>query len=85
MGLEAVRFPPPALRPSTCRLIMRRGTVDGRGLAPATLALGHALMEDRNLALEPVDQLPLGRDGGIQLINGLVLMGDANFQRVEAV
>src|SRR5690554_1431460 len=43
------------------------------------------LLNGVELALEQINLLPLRRDGRVQFIDGLVLIGNAGFQRVQAV
>ena len=65
-------------------LIMRGRPVHGGGLAGGLFGVGHALGEARHLALQPLDQLPLRRDGRVQILNRLVLMDHTHFKLVEA-
>jgi len=54
------------------------------GLAGGLFGVRHALGEARNLSLQPLDQLPLRRDGPVQILNRLVLMDHTHFKLVEA-
>ena len=63
---------------------MRGRPVHGGGLAGGLFGVGHALGEARHLALQPLDQLPLRRDGRVQILNRLVLMDHTHFKLVEA-
>ena len=65
-------------------LVVRRRAVDGSGLAGGLFGVGDALGEAGHLPLQPLDQLPLRRDGRVEVLNCLVLMGSAHFKLVEA-
>jgi len=55
-----------------------------RGLAHRALCLGKAIGQPRHLTFQPVDDLPLRRNGPVQILNGLFLMGHADFKFVNA-
>ena len=63
---------------------MRRGRLDRGRIAHGLFGLGDALGQPLDLALQPLDQLPLRRDRRVQILNRLVLMDDAHFKLVEA-
>lgn len=64
---------------------MRRGSIDrGGGIADGLFAVGDPLGEANHLPLQPLDQLPLRRDGRVEVLNRLVLMGDTDFKLIEA-
>ena len=63
---------------------MRRRTIDGVRLPGGLFAVGDPFAEPRDLPLQPLDQLPLRRDGGVEVLDRLVLMGDADFKLIEA-
>ena len=63
---------------------MRGRPVYGGGLADGLLGVGHALGKARHLPLQPLDQLPLRRDGGVEVLNRLVLMDHTHFKLVES-
>ena len=63
---------------------MRGRPVHGGGLAGALFGVSDALGEPRNLSLQPFNQLPLRRDGRVQVLNRLVLMNHTHFKLVEA-
>ena len=65
-------------------LVMRGRPVHGGGLAGGEFGVRHALGEARDLSLQPLNQLPLRRDGGVQILNRLVLMDHTHFKLVEA-
>ena len=66
------------------KLVMRRRPVHGGGLAGGLFGLRDALGEAFDLPLQPLDQLPLRRDGCVQILNRLVLMDHTHFKLVEA-
>ena len=68
----------------TLTLIMRWGPVDRVRFAGRLFTVGHPFAEPRDLPLQPLDQLPLRRDGGVQVLARLVLMGDTAFKLIEA-
>ena len=55
-----------------------------RGLAHRALCLGKAIGQPRHLTFQPVDDLPLRRNGPVQILDGLFLMGHADFKFVNA-
>ena len=63
---------------------MWRRPVRSGGVPAGGFSLLHALSEQLQLALEAVNQLPLLRDSGVQLVNGRLLMRNADFQGVDA-
>ena len=63
---------------------MRGRSVHGGGLTGGLFGVGDPLGKARHLPLQPVDQLPLRRDGGVQVLNRLILMDGAHFKLVEA-
>ena len=65
-------------------LVMRGRPVHGGGLAGGLLGVGHALGKARHLSLQPLDQLPLRRDGRVQVLYRLILMDHTHFKLVEA-
>ena len=63
---------------------MRGRPVHGGGLAGGLLGVRYALGKARHLSLQTVDQLPLRRDGRVEVLNRLVLMDHTHFKLVEA-
>ena len=63
---------------------MRRRPVDRRGLTRRKLGISDTVPQRRKLALHTLDNLPLLGNGGVQILNRLLLMGSAHFQFVEA-
>ena len=76
-----MRFANPPYRVA---LVMRGRPVHGGGLASGLLGVRYALGKARHLSLQPLDQLPLRRDGGVEILNRLVLMDHTHFKLVEA-
>ncbi len=65
-------------------LPMRRRPVDRRGLTRRKLGIGDTVPQRRQLALHSLDNLPLLGNGGVEILNRLLLMGSAHFQFIEA-
>ena len=65
-------------------LVVRRGRIDRGRLAGRLFSLGDTLGEALHLPLKLFDQLPLRGDGGVQILNRLVLMDHAHLKLVEA-
>ena len=65
-------------------LVVRRGRIDKSRLANRLFSLGDPLGEALHLLLKALNQLPLRRDGRVQILNRLVLMDHAHFKLVEA-
>ena len=63
---------------------MRRGRVRRGRFAHCLFGFGDPFAQPRDLTLQPVDQLPLRRDGRVQILNRLVLMDHTHFKLVEA-
>ena len=70
--------------PDSAALIVRGRPVDGGGWAGRLFGVRDPLGEALDLPLQPLDQRPLRRDGRVEVLDGLVLMGDADFKLVDA-
>lgn len=71
-------------RPGNAALIVGGRPVHGGGLTGGLFGVGDPLGKVLDLPLQPVDQLPLRRDGLVQLVNRLVLMDHTHFKLIEA-
>ena len=65
-------------------LVMRRGPVHRGRVAHGLFGFGDPFAQVRDLTLQPVDQLPLRRDGRVEILNRLVLMDHTHFKLIEA-
>ena len=72
------------LRGGQSGLVMRWGPVHGGGLAGGLFGVRDTLGKALDAALQPLDQLPLRRNGRVEVLNRLVLMDHTHFKLVEA-
>ena len=63
---------------------MRRWAVYRRGVASRKLRFGHTIPKGSQMALQRFNGFPLRRDGGVQVLNYLVLMGYTDFEFIKA-
>ncbi len=63
---------------------MWRGALNRGGLTCGLFGLGDAVGKARHLPLQPLDQLPLRRDGLVQILNRLILMDHTHFKLIKA-
>src|SRR5579871_815682 len=75
------RMTEPGIRPKARLSIMRWPFVGGRGHIGFRVL--QAFGERCELSRQRIDLLPLRRDGLVQLLDGLVLIGEARLQRVD--
>ena len=65
-------------------LPVRRRAIDRGCLTSRQLGISDTVPKSCQLALHTLDNLPLLGNGGVQILNRLLLMGSAHFQFVEA-
>ena len=63
---------------------MRRWAFDRRGVTCGKLGFGHTIPKGSQMALQRFNGFPLRRDGGVQVLNHLVLMGHTDFEFIKA-